>query len=485
MPNEKNSATSAISSATSAARGVSIIVPTEVVDTADLAGGRERRLGDLAHPADEQLQLGFDDDERDHDLDLRVAAGLLALDRGLDERPHLHAVEPGLEDAEPARHGCRASGWPPPSARRGAADVRPGVVELAHARRRTSSSSMSGRNSCSGGSSSRTVTGRPSIASRIPMKSAAGLARSSSSAACSSSASVVGEDHPLHERQPVAEEHVLGAAEADALGAELARPRASSGRSAFVRTFIVRNSSAQPSMMPNGPVGSGVTTGTSPTTTSPVRAVDRDDVALAHARCRPTVGTRGFSQVDVERRRAADRGRAHAARDDRGVAHETAARREDALGRDHAVQVVGRRLRPHEDHRARPRSWRRLGVVGGEVHLADRRARRRVQALGEHVVLRVGVELRVQQLVELRGLDPQHRLALVDEALALHLDGHPQRGRGGALADAGLEDEEPALLDRELDVAHVAVVVLELLHHLEQLAGGTRGSRCPSRRAAR
>ena len=38
-----------------------------------------------------------------------------------------------------------------------------------------------------------------------------------------SSAAVVGEDEPLHERQAVAEEHVLGAAEADALGAEAAR----------------------------------------------------------------------------------------------------------------------------------------------------------------------------------------------------------------------------------------------------------------------
>ena len=33
----------------------------------------------------------------------------------------------------------------------------------------------------------------------------------------------LGEDHPLHGRQPVAEEHVLGAAEPDALRAELAR----------------------------------------------------------------------------------------------------------------------------------------------------------------------------------------------------------------------------------------------------------------------
>ena len=45
---------------------------------------------------------------------------------------------------------------------------------------------------------------------------------------------------------------------------------ASWGRSAFVRTFSRRNSSAQPRMTSNGPVGSGVITGTAPTTTSPV-----------------------------------------------------------------------------------------------------------------------------------------------------------------------------------------------------------------------
>ena len=36
-----------------------------------------------------------------------------------------------------------------------------------------------------------------------------------------------------------------------------------------------------------------------------------------------------------------------------------------------------------------------------------------------------------------------------------------QRGGGGALAHAGLEHPQLALLDGELDVAHVAVVVLE------------------------
>ena len=54
------------------------------------------------------------------------------------------------------------------------------------------------------------------------MKSAFWTRRSSSSAA-SSSSGVGGEDHPPHDRQPVlAEEHVLGPAQPDALGAELA-----------------------------------------------------------------------------------------------------------------------------------------------------------------------------------------------------------------------------------------------------------------------
>ena len=75
----------------------------------------------------------------------------------------------------------------------------------------------------------------------------------------------------------------------------------------------------------------------------------------------------------------------------------------------------------------------------------------------------------MQELVELRRFDPANRLRLVDQALADHVDGHPQCGRGRALAHARLQQEQAALLDRELDVAHVAVVVLEDLHHFEQL----------------
>ena len=215
------------------------------------------------------------------------------------------------------------------------------------------------------------------------------------------------------------------------------------------------------------PVTFGSTSFTAPDHDLAGGAVDRDHVALAdHG-----VAGRRLStlDVDVEAGRAAHRGRAHAAGDDGGMAHEPAARREDPLRRDHPVEVVGRRLRPHEHDRLAALGGG-LGVVGGEVHLADGRARRRVQALGDGRVVDVGVELRVQELVELRRVDPQHRLPLVDEPVLDHLHRDAQRGRRGALPDAGLEEEEAALLDRELDVAHVAVVLLEVVHRLEQLA---------------
>ena len=68
------------------------------------------------------------------------------------------------------------------------------------------------------------VTGSPSIASKISMKSAR-CSGSSSSSACVALVVALGQDQPLDELAALAEEHVLGAAQADALGAEPAGPR--------------------------------------------------------------------------------------------------------------------------------------------------------------------------------------------------------------------------------------------------------------------
>ena len=74
---------------------------------------------------------------------------------------------------------------------------------------------------------------------------------------------------------------------------------------------------------------------------------------------------------------------------------------EDALGRDHAVDVLGRGLAADQDDPLAPPGGL-LGPVGVEDGRADRRARRGGQAGGDH--LEAGLlELGVQHLVEVLG----------------------------------------------------------------------------------
>ena len=104
--------------------------------------------------------------------------------------------------------------------------------------------------------------------------------------------------------------------------------------------------------------------------------------------------------VDLDRLGADDGRRAPAAGDDGGVADEPAAGGEDALGDHHPVDVLRAGLVAHEDDLLAALGGV-VGVVGGEVHLADRGARRRGQPLGDDLA-RPG-ELRVQHLVEVVG----------------------------------------------------------------------------------
>src|SRR5256885_15671156 len=69
------------------------------------------------------------------------------------------------------------------------------------------------------------------------------------------------------------------------------------------------------------------------------------------------------------------------------------------------------------------------------------------------------------------GSDPLERFLArqLDAALLGHVHRHAQRRRARALSDAGLQHPELALLDGELGVAHIAVVLLELLEDAEQL----------------
>ena len=78
-------------------------------------------------------------------------------------------------------------------------------------------------------------------------------------------------------------------------------------------------------------------------------------------------------------------------------------------------------------------------------------------------------EARQQQLREIAGRNAQHGRLLVDQLLLDHVAGDLHRRRAGPLAVAGLQHEQLALFDRELDVLHVAVVLLEHVLDLQQL----------------
>ena len=67
-----------------------------------------------------------------------------------------------------------------------------------------------------------------------------------------------------------------------------------------------------------------------------------------------------------------------------------------------------------------------------------------------------------------------------DELLLGHLHGDAHRGQAGALAGAGLQHVEPAALDGELDVLHVAVVALQLARAPPRAAGRCSGQRAAS-----
>ncbi len=271
-----------------------------------------------------------------------------------------------------------------------------------------------------------------------------------------------GHDHALHDREPLGvEEHVLGAAQADALGAIGAGPgrldRVIRVGSHVEATEVVGPAEEllEPRVVEVG--GDGVELAG---VDRAGRAVDRDPLSFVHHGV--TDGEAAGREVDVDLV-GADHGRlAELAGDQRGVAGAAAARGEDALRREHAVHVVRLGVGPHEDDPAAflgpP-----LGQVGVEGDHAHSGPRRHVQRRGEGggAGQGAGRELRVEEGVDLGRRDAAHGLLTADQPLVGLVDRDPHGGLRGALAVAGLQHPEGSLLDRELHVLHVAVVVLE------------------------
>ena len=188
------------------------------------------------------------------------------------------------------------------------------------------------------------------------------------------------------------------------------------------------------------------------------RTVDGDDVAGLEGA--PADAHGAAAVIDADRAATGNAGLAHAARDHRGMRGHAAAGGQDAFGGVHAVNVFGAGLDPHQDHLMA--IGLQLGrFVGREHDFAGGRARRGRQAGGDDVALGRGIDGRMQQLIERGRVDARHRVLFRDHAFIGELDRDAQRRLGGALAAAGLQHPELALLDRELHVLHVAVVLFE------------------------
>ena len=110
-----------------------------------------------------------------------------------------------------------------------------------------------------------------------------------------------------------------------------------------------------------------------------------------------------------------------------------------------------------------------VNAQGEDVVAGIRTPQYLTRAARDDGALGLGVERGVEKLVERCRVDPLDRLFAVDHALIRQIDGDLERRRGGALTSPGLQHIELVLLDRELDVLHVAVVAFKPQTHRVEL----------------
>ncbi len=100
--------------------------------------------------------------------------------------------------------------------------------------------------------------------------------------------------------------------------------------------------------------------------------------------------------------------------------------------------------------------------VRGENDLSDGRSRRRRQSGRQHFDFRaLLIETRHQEVVQLVRIDAEDRFFLRDQAFFHHLNRDAHCGQARALAVAGLQHVELAVLDGELEVLHVFVMLFQ------------------------
>ena len=246
---------------------------------------------------------------------------------------------------------------------------------------------------------------------------------------------------------------------------------ASAGVSALVRTLSVRYLSAHFITVAKSPAELRLAaSATLADHHFAGRAVDARAMSLCVKVLPSTVILRPFSSISISPAPATQQ-LAPAAGDDRRVAGHAAGAGENAGRRVHAVDVFGAGFLADQQHLL-------AGVgpldrfLGGEGQLADRRARRGRQADGQHArpfFFAAGSKLGSSSCVRSpAGIRSTAVFSSISFSLTMSQAIFTAAG-AGPLAGAGLQHEELAALDGELDVLHVVVVLLERVLDLQQL----------------
>ncbi len=175
--------------------------------------------------------------------------------------------------------------------------------------------------------------------------------------------------------------------------------------------------------------------------------------------------------VDLQRSAADDAWLSHAAGDNGGMRRHASTGGQDGLGRDHAVEVLRRCFDADKDD-----SFTLVTTQFGFVSVEDDRPGRSAGAGGEARGNDIGrvrwIDHRMEELVELRWLNALDGFSLADESFTDHIDGDIDGRLASPLPSPRLKHEQAAILDRELDVLHVAVMMLEPRGDLVELRVG-------------
>ena len=407
-------------------------------------------------------------DERNHDLEVRIAAVVLDVDRGLEDGARLHLGNLGERDAEAAsaqaEHGVdlvqflhagqqRAQFLELGRARLGVFKVRDfdqQIFALGQELMQRRIEQADGDRQRFHGLEEADKVG--ALHGQQLLEGVAALLL------------VLGQNHGAHVLDAAfGKEHVLGAAQADAFGAEQARLLGVAGD-----VGVGANPEPAHRVDPAheldqvgivGPRRNGLELAVDDAAGG---AVERNPIALLEGLALDAEFLAGF--VDGAVAGAGHAALAHAAGNDGRVRRHAAARGENAGGNFHAADVLRRGFAADQDDGGIVAIGVVLdGVLGGEDDLADRRAGRGGQAGGKHFDLgALFIETRNQEVVELVGLDAEDGFFLGDEAFADHVDGDAYGGQAGALAVASLQHVELAILDGELEVLHIAIMLFHL-----------------------